>query len=96
MKYLKKTKLYELAKKYIGDDMPKIKDCNYDFYSGSEMLCFTGKESYAYYQVGSQDCGGWINIVKKNDSMIVDDIYAEGSPETGYEYHSHKEYARTA
>lgn len=37
-KYLKKKKLYAIAKSLIKEEIPLCKDCNYSFYRGSERL----------------------------------------------------------
>lgn len=41
MYYLKKKKMYEVAKYFHGDDMPKMIDCRYRFHGGWEWLDFT-------------------------------------------------------
>ena len=48
--YLKKKKLYELAKQHCSD-IPKLRDCEYRFHRGSEWLKWNSSEE-------SED--GWI------------------------------------
>ena len=102
MEYLKKKKLYELVKNGMRypDDLPKMKDCTYRFFSGFEWLSFTGAYTLHSYKVSSQCCGGWLNIQESyfdysgSNLITLDDIYAEGTPDSGYDYHSHHEYSK--
>lgn len=48
MQYLKKTKMYELAKEIFTLDCDvKLKDCEYSFYRGAEWL-FLHDNTYCY------------------------------------------------
>ena len=56
VRYLKKKKLYAIAKSLIKEELPLCKDCKYTFYRGSEWLVGDS------YKVSSLACDAWIHI----------------------------------
>ena len=51
--YLKKTKMFEFAKKICSEPPKKMKDCEYKFYRGSEWLIWYSDEP-------APDGDGWL------------------------------------
>ena len=65
-KYLKKRRLYEVAKKLVSE-MPKISSCKYDFCQSEEVLTFEAAgESYKVTAV----TGCWIHVQSNNKSKL--------------------------
>lgn len=86
MEYLKKKKLYELAKELLKDkEIPLMKDCEYKFGRGSEWLRFSGVGDDCHsYKINSQSAGKWVCIEESAFSdyecemvVIRSDTYAE-------------------
>lgn len=69
--YLKKTKMYEIAKSLGLHDMPKLKDCNYSFSHGAEWLTFSNSEYYVKLSV--LFAGAWIKLFMESDGVVVRD-----------------------
>ncbi len=86
-KYLKKKKLYVIAKSLIKEEIPPCKDCNYSFYRGSERL------SCGNYKLSSLACGAWVHIErwyfdeKTQDFAYDEEIFSE-LWDGRYHYHS--------
>lgn len=83
MKYLKKKKMYELAKIFIGDKVPIMKECGYKFYSGYETLSFNiyqeSEDRIISYEFTSLSLGKWIHIEAVDDSLYVVEISNYGN-----------------
>lgn len=88
--YLKKARLYQLAKSLVsGDDFPKMKSMDYFFYHGSERL-----EGFGY-KVSVLQGGRWICIEHEDEPADgtmrrTSDIYANPDQNGHYRYHSHR------
>ena len=87
VKYLKKRKLYAIAKSLIKEELPSCKDCKYTFYRGLEWI--TGGS----YKISSLACGAWIHINRcrfdeeTDDFVYEEEIYADFW-DGKYHYHS--------
>ena len=61
MTYLKKTKMYNIAKSVFDIlDMPVLKDCEYRFYRGTEWLRFSSAEYD--YEMCSMFAGKFLSV----------------------------------
>ena len=75
VRYLKKRKLYAIAKSLIKEELPLCKDCEYTFNKGSEWI--TGGS----YRISSMFGGDWIRIRRsqfdegKNDFVYDNETY---------------------
>ena len=91
MEYLKKKKLYELAKELLKDkEIPLMKDCEYKSYKGAEWLYFSGVDNeYRSYKISSQSAGYWVSIEESDcgGKLLRSDIYSERR-NGEYTYHS--------
>lgn len=87
VKYLKKKRLYQIAKTLIKEEIPLCKDFDYRFFDGAEWL------ERGEYKISSQFGGNWIKIVYrrydelKDDYSISYEIYSEKKGNS-YLYHS--------
>lgn len=91
MEYLKKTKIYKLAKKLLPDiEIPSRKACIYNFYRGSEWLEFSANmKHYKIYHDGSSITAyGWMYTSEDTPKSILLRRYylsAEGEVSKVYE-----------
>lgn len=70
MKYLKKTKMHELAKKIFTLDCDvKLKDCEYKFYRGSEWLRLN--DNTYCYEIYASHGGRFLSV----ETFIYDDDF---------------------
>lgn len=86
-RYLKKRKLYTLAKSLIKEEIPLCKYFEYSFYQGSEWI--TGGN----YRISSMSCGNWIRIRRsrfdeEKDDFVYDNETYSGFWDGKYHYHS--------
>lgn len=87
VRYLKKKKLYAIAKSLIKEKLPLCKDCKYTFYRGSEWLVGGS------YKISSLGCGAWIHISRcrfdeeTDDFVYEEEIYSDFW-DGKYHYHS--------
>lgn len=86
VRYLKKKKLYELAKSLLGgkSDFPSSRSFSYSFYHGNERLEGCG------YQIISMSCGYWICIKtldENGDFCFRNEVFSDFFDGT-YHYHS--------
>lgn len=87
VRYLKKKKLYAIAKSLIKEEIPLCKDCDYSFYHGSEWLIGGS------YKISSLACGAWVHIDRcrfdeeKDDFVREEEIYSDFW-DGKYHYHS--------
>lgn len=65
MKYLKKSKMYQMAKKLLPDvEIPSMARCSYEFYRGSEWLKISvNLKKYELYHEGNRVViKGWMGM----------------------------------
>lgn len=87
VKYLKKKRLYQIAKSLIIEDIPLCNDFTYRFRGGCEWL-EGGK-----FKISSQCFGGWIRIEYCNFDEIKEDYVVSyeifsNKKDDKYLYHS--------
>lgn len=87
VRYLKKKKLYEIAKSLIKEELPLCKDCKYTFYRGSEWLVCDS------YKISSLACGAWIHINlcrfdEETDDFVYEEEIYSNFWDGKYHYHS--------
>lgn len=87
VRYLKKRKLYAIAKSLIKEELPLCKEFEYSFYQGSEWI--TGGS----YRISSMSGGNWIRIRRcrfdeeKDDFVYENETYSNFG-DGKYHYHS--------
>lgn len=87
VRYLKKKKLYAIAKSLIKEELPLCKDCQYSFSGGVEWLVCDN------YKIATLAYGAWVHIERyrfdeeKDDFVRDDEIYSDFW-EGKYHYHS--------
>ena len=65
MEYLKKSKMYQMAKNLLpGVEVPPMARCSYEFYRGSEWLKFSvNMKKYELYHEGNRVAvRGWVSM----------------------------------
>lgn len=87
VRYLKKKKLYEIAKSLIKAELPLSRNCEYSFYGGRECLVCGD------YTISSLDCGSWMQIKQslfdeEKDAFVVNTEIYSGFSDGKYHYHS--------
>lgn len=83
--YLKKSKMYAVAKSLGFSDMSKMKDCTYKFYRGAEWLTFDCLEGYG--KLSSQCGGNWFHFVIKSyddDRVVREKVFVKEDLEKGF------------
>ena len=70
MKYLKKRKLYAIAKSLIQEELPLCREFEYTFYQGYEWI------KCGIYRISSKSGGDWIRIRRRRfDEETGDFVY---------------------